>query len=332
MVKFGFGTIPMDLDSTISLISFAEKLGYDYAWMPDQTFYRDPYVMLGAVALKTKKIQLGVGVTNPYTRHPAMTARAVATVDELSKGRMNLGIGAGNRRELLIPLGYNQKFVADMCRDTAIITKRLFNGDYVTYEGKTVVKGIKLDFQARKNIPIYLAGRGPRILKYAGEIADGAIIGAFVGKEGMDYAFKQIKKGLDQSGRTFKDIDVVSWVGCTITDKKKEFIQSRKPSVAHIMGGATFKTLKMIGIEENVIESVQKAYNRGGSSKAAKYVTDEAIEKMSLFGTAEECTEKIECLFQQGIKQFSLLTGNGNLDRIKNTIEKFSNEVASNFT
>ena len=57
MIKFGFGGYPRDLKTSISLISFAEKLGYDYAWMSDQTFYRDPFVMLGAVALNTKKFR-----------------------------------------------------------------------------------------------------------------------------------------------------------------------------------------------------------------------------------------------------------------------------------
>jgi len=331
MVKFGFGTLPMDLNSTLSLISYAETLGYDYAWMPDQTFYRDPLVMLGVIALNTTKIQLGVGVTNPYTRHPAITARAVATVDELSGGRMNLGIGAGNGRELLRPLGFERKHAATMCRDAAIIARSLFKGEKVTYGGKVVAKGVKLSFKARSDIPIYIAGQGSKILEASGEVADGAIIGSLITQGGLDYAFSNINKGAKKSGRSIKDIDIVSWVGCAITDEKKDFIRRRKPGVARILGEASVKTLRQIGIEEEVIEAVKQAYAKGGRSNAAKYVPDEAVEKINVVGTAQECADKIGWLFHRGVDQFALLTVGCELDSIKKTIEKFATEVISRF-
>lgn len=334
MVKFGFGQIPMDLASTLSFVSLAEKLEYDYAWMPDQTFYRDPYVMLGAAALKTTKIQLGVGVTNPYTRHPAMTARAVATVDELSGGRMNLGIGSGNRDHLLNPIGFKRKNVAPMCRDAVIIIKKLFKGETVTHNGKVVAKGVKLDFKVPRDIPIYIAARGPKLLEVAGEVADGVIIGALVGKKGLDYAFKQINKGLEKSGRSLNDIDIVSWVRCTMTDNKKEFIRKSKAGVAnfHIMrGGSNAKTLKLIGIGEEAIENVKRAYEKGEPSKAIEYIPDEVVEELNVYGTAQECADKIEWLFQNGIKQFAFLTGGRDLAHMKGTLENFASEIISKF-
>src|SRR5689334_25248596 len=72
-----------------------EDLGYDGLWLADQRFYREPYVSLAYCATRTSKIQLGVGVTDPYTRHPALTAMAIATLDEVAHGRAVLGIGAG---------------------------------------------------------------------------------------------------------------------------------------------------------------------------------------------------------------------------------------------
>ena len=106
MLRFGFAHVPSEhVDRHVELVQLAEELGFDCAWIPDQTFYRDPYVVLAALARATSTIALGVGVTNPFTRHPAMTARAIASVEELAPGRVALGVGAGNVRELLAPLG-----------------------------------------------------------------------------------------------------------------------------------------------------------------------------------------------------------------------------------
>ncbi len=108
-MRFGFGTVPAGPpQDTAALVAHAERLGFDVAWMPDQTFYRDPYITLAACVQHTSTITLGLGVTNPYTRHPAMTARAAATLAELCHGRFILGIGAGNRKELIEKIMFNQ--------------------------------------------------------------------------------------------------------------------------------------------------------------------------------------------------------------------------------
>src|SRR5207244_5865725 len=70
-------------------------LGYDYLWLADERFFREVYASLTLCALRTERIKLGPCVTDPYSRHPAMTAMAIATVDEISRGRAVLGIGAG---------------------------------------------------------------------------------------------------------------------------------------------------------------------------------------------------------------------------------------------
>ena len=128
-MRFGFGTVPAGPPhETVALVQFAERLGFDVAWMPDQTFYRDPFLTLAACAQGTRTITLGVGVTNPYTRHPAMIARAAATLSELCQGRFVLGIGAGNRKELIDLLGLPSDRAGARCRETALTVKRLLAG------------------------------------------------------------------------------------------------------------------------------------------------------------------------------------------------------------
>ena len=95
------------------------------AWIPDQTFFRDPFLVMAHWAQATENIQLMIGVTNPYTRHPAQVARAIATVDEISGGRANLGIGSGNRRELLLPMGFEQDAAAARTREMLTLVRAL---------------------------------------------------------------------------------------------------------------------------------------------------------------------------------------------------------------
>jgi len=132
-LKFGFGHVPsQDYREHVRLIQLAEELGFDYAWVADQTFHRDPVAVIAAAALATQAIQLGIGVANPFTRHPAMLARSAATLDEMAEGRFSLGIGAGNRKELLRPLGLDDGDAAIRCTEMAELVRALLNGGPVT--------------------------------------------------------------------------------------------------------------------------------------------------------------------------------------------------------
>src|SRR5918999_3272924 len=161
-LAFGFAHVPSEHWSRhVELVREAERLGFDYAWIPDQTFYRDPYVILTALALSTERIRLGVGVTNPYTRHPAMAGRAIASVSELAAGRVSLGVGAGNVRELLSPLGLAFDRPAARCREMVELVKRTLepstNG--TGYVGDVYrMEGASLEFAVDEPIPVYLAG------------------------------------------------------------------------------------------------------------------------------------------------------------------------------
>jgi 5,10-methylenetetrahydromethanopterin reductase len=131
--------------------------------------------VLAAIALGTERLRIGPAVTDPYTRHPAITAAAIATLDELSGGRARLGIGAGiaGFENLDIQLRHPATAVAE-----AIDTIRpLLAGQTTTVEGKVVtLRGGHLLFPARADLPIYVAAAGPRMLKTAGSVADGIIV------------------------------------------------------------------------------------------------------------------------------------------------------------
>ncbi len=333
-MKFGFGHVPSEhFERHVELVALAEDLGYDYAWIPDQTFYRDTYVMLTACAAKTKRIRLGVGVTNPYTRHPAIAARAIATVDEISGGRAVLGIGAGNNKELLAPLGIDQGRAAAKCKEMLLVVREMLSGQTVAFKGEEfTVDGVGMEFETRPDIPLYLAGRGPMILAAGGEVADGVIIGGLCSEKGLRYAFDLIKRGASQAGRDLAAMDTVSWVTVHLAEDRQSVLDNLRPVVGHIMGGAPETVLQTLGFEPGFIAELKKKYRAGGPKGVTSMITDDAIEAFTIVGDAVECAERIKNLEKWGMTQVSLLMPPGTTGDYALLLKKFAEQVMPKFS
>lgn len=312
-MRFGFGTVPSGPpDKTVALFQFAEQLGFAVGWMPDQTFYRDPFITLTACAQGTHTITLGLGVTNPYTRHPAMTARAAATLAELSNGRFILGIGAGNRKELLDLLGLPADAAAGRCRETVLTIKRLLEGKTVIYKSPTLtMHGVALEMPPPPQTPVYLAARGPQILRAAGEVADGVIIGALVSEAGLAYALTQVRDGARKVGRMLDQLEVVSWVTTIVTEHKAEFVERLRPTVAHICGGAPEEVLDAIGLSKTRVRELKGAYHQGGPAGAVHLADPSLVELLTIVGEPSEVVERVLALSEFGVNQLAVLMPGG---------------------
>jgi 5,10-methylenetetrahydromethanopterin reductase len=309
-MKFGFGFVPkMPLAESLQIVRKGEELGYDMIWIPDQSFYRDPFLVMAAWAQVTSKVEFMIGVTNPYTRHPAQVARSIATLDEITNGRANLGIGAGNRRELLLPMGHEQTAAAARCREMANIVRRLLKGEKVHYSSEYVVaEGIALEWKPpRADLPIYIAGRGGMLLETAGEVADGAIVGAVVSPGGLDFAFNAIARGAEHAGKPLSDVKVVSWVTMRVTEDIDSIRDRLKASIAHIIGGAPENFLLALGLEEEFIKTLKATYFKGGQAAAAEFVTDREIDMLSVVGDAKSVRAKVRRLAERGVDQIGVL-------------------------
>lgn len=333
-MKFGFGFVPkMSLADTLRITQRGEELGYDMAWCPDQTFFRDPFLILAHWAQATQHIRLIVGVTNPYTRHPVQVARAVGTLNEMANGRANLGIGAGNRRELLLPMGYEQTAAAERCREMAVIVRDLLQGQKLHYRSEYVVADdVKLDWTPeRPDVGIYIAARGGKTLEAAGEVADGAVIGALISDAGLDYAFDAIERGARRAGRSLNNIEIVSWVTCLVVDDRSTVEARLKNSVAHIIGGAPEPLLRAIGLEADYISALKVSYQEGGSAKAAQHVTWREIDMLAVVGDADKVSETVERLAKRGVNQVGVLLTEPDTQGNISVIERIAREVIPNF-
>src|SRR5438270_8958126 len=170
-MDFGFTLKPEhDLKRTTELARRAEAGGFSYGWLFDShVLWREPYVLLTLMAQATDRMRLGTCVTNPATREPTVTASALAVLNELSGGRMDLGIGRGDSARRV--LGKKPTDLA-MLEEATTVIRGLCEGREVTYEGTT----LRFDWTGKQRLPVWIAGYGPKALELTGRIADGAII------------------------------------------------------------------------------------------------------------------------------------------------------------
>src|SRR5579864_1051446 len=137
----------------VELAKHAEELGYDYIWVADEKFYRDPMVVLSAMALQTSHVILGTGVTEPYARHPALIAMALGTLAEVAPRRVVIGIGAGGPG--FPPMGVVRRKPARALVEAVAILRGLLAGERVTTEGEVLsFRGGSLNFPSQP-LPIY---------------------------------------------------------------------------------------------------------------------------------------------------------------------------------
>src|SRR3954449_6451895 len=170
-MDFGFTLKPEhSLDRTVALARQAETAGFDYGWLFDShVLWREPYVLLALMAQATTRLRLGTCVTNPGTRDPSVTASTLAVLDELSGGRMDLGIGRGDSARRV--LGKPPTTMAHL-EESITVIKALVEGRTVEFEGTELV----LPWTGRWELPVWVAGYGPMALAMAGRVADGVIL------------------------------------------------------------------------------------------------------------------------------------------------------------
>ena len=207
----------------IEQVKLAERLGFHAFFHNDKKWARDPFARLGAATQVTQRIGLGTSVVDPYTRHPAVTAQACATLAEMAGGRLRVVMGSGSHFETLPGFGSPRPVAA--LREAARLMRALWAGDKITLDGQVIkFRDGALDWKPSEVPPLYIASRGPQILKLAGEIAEGILIGSFATPSGIEYAKQHIGKGLATAGREWHDIRMCSWIYLSLLDREDEAV------------------------------------------------------------------------------------------------------------
>ena len=284
----------------VALARRAEALGYRAVWVADEGFAQDPYVALTAIAAETASIRLGTGITNPYTRHPAVTAVAIASLDAYAGGRAFLGLGAGGMLALTA-MNVAREHPVARCRETIATCRALWNNEAVTYEGRTVrLTNARLPFAARP-IEIWVGGRGPNMLRMAGELADGALLNG-VPHFDLERVISLIRQGAASAARRVR----LAYGVYLVPDRAT--LEAVRPFFTFRLVDSPPEVRKGLGVNEDLVATLRAEIAAKGFEAAARHVSDEVLEQFVLLGDRKAMARRLgEMAARHGFDQLALL-------------------------
>lgn len=312
----------------------AEALGCSFVWANDDRLQKDPYGVLAAIALATEHVRVGPGVTNPFTRHPALLAAATATLDELSGGRAVLGLGAGGTNHRL--LGIERAAPVSTLRAAIELIRALLRGEQTSVEaaGFTAHEAV-LDFEPpRREVPVYLGARGPRMLELAGEVADAAIVGNLATVGGWRYARERVRAGAARRGRDPDDVGFTAWFYCALADEPERALEAIRPLVATSLVTSR-AILGELGLElPTRFAEAMAAHDWIPSTAAVRAagttLPTEALEWFGLAGTPGACRLRLSRLLDEfpEITQVAIVPATPAGSSAAEVVRRFLTEVA----
>jgi len=323
--RLGLYLQDMHVREMVRYSQVAEDHGFDSVWIAESRLARDAVVPVTAIATDTKRIKVGAGVINTWTRNAALIAQTWATLDELSAGRAILGLGAW-WDPLAKKVGIDRTKPLLCMKEYVQVIKRLFNAEEVTFQGEFVkMDGVKLDTlhgtgAGPRVVPIYIGGTGFQMLELAGEIADGVLLNYLVSPEYDRKAWESIRRGAQKAGRDPDKIDSPQLIACSMDDDSDKAVKLAKSHVTMTLGQQPH-IMRASGVAEDLIAAVQKEMGGwparpGGIEKATKLVPDDIVRMLTASGTPDECRAKIKEYIAAGCKSPLLLPLSGNIEYV----------------
>ena len=316
------GVSPRDtFDNMIGLVKSAEDFGFDSAWLIDIPTSKDCFISMALAAINTKQIKLGSGVINPITRHPAVSGRGLAAIQELSEGRCLVGLGTGHTDVHM--LGRKPAKIKEVEEAISLLHK-LFRGEQITNYGMNMQLNVDYD-----PIPIFLAANQPNMLRLAGKLCDGVILMGGANVEFIKWQIAHVREGAENAGRSIDDVEIDLWFPMSISDNKEEALADIRPWVAS--QAETFSYWKdlpeFLEPYRDECARIRAAYDRTHhvSRHAAhkELVSDDLANYLAVAGSAQECVERIEEIASLGVHGITtaLLPG-GRKERLRTMSEK----------
>jgi probable F420-dependent oxidoreductase len=312
-MKFGFTLKPDHrFQRSVDLAKRAEANGFAYGWMFDShVLWRDPYPLLTLIGAATHDMRLGTCVTNPATRDITVTASALATLNEITGGRMDLGIGRGDSaRRVMGKKPTTVAYMEECCR----IVRALTAGEKVTLDGTD----IQMTWASHGPVPIWVAGYGPMALAAAGRVADGIIL-QLADPDIIRWCMSFVRAAAEEAGRDPDAIEVMAAAAAYVSDD----VDAARERVRWFPALVSNHVVDLINkypkdeLPEPLWKYVEKRegydylHHAEVGSDNARFVSDEIVDRFTVAGPASVQAERLEELRDAGVTQFNVYLMNG---------------------
>jgi 5,10-methylenetetrahydromethanopterin reductase len=291
----------------------AEDLGYDSLWVTERYFHEETFSLLGFLAAATERLRLGVGVVNPYTRHPALLAMGAATLDRISGGRLMLGMGRSERLVIQDRMGIPYTRPRNTLKAAVIHIRALLAGERLetdAADGTFHLRNVGLALQpVQKPLPIYLAAIGPKALQLAGRVADGVVLNAYVPTAYVRYAVGEIRTAAQAAGRDPNAIDISCMLVVRLAEDPSGMWQSLKERLVRLLSEAYVGEilLEQGGFDPGILPMLRQRAAAQGDASAADLISDAMVDAFFLVGPADRCRARIAEYQEAGVDQALLL-------------------------
>ena len=331
MTAFGLLSFPVPGFAGI-MAAGAEDAGWDSMWFADtQNLAADVYVSLGMAAVATSTIQLSTGVTNPVTRHPAVTASAITSVQVASGGRAALGIGRGDSS-----LGFlGQRPASPALFEQYLIQLRAYlHGQPVDLDG-TVSVNEWIGATGQPPVPIDVAATGPKITALAARLADRVTfaVGADVGR--LQEAIALVRADRAAAGLDPASISVGAYVNVVAHPDRavaRSLVRGSAASFAHFSGMPGAPRVADDSMAPT-FEAIGKDYDMAGHARAdsthASTLTDDFLDVFAVVGPVDDCVSRLSSLIDVGLDRIVMVPGSRDADQheLMGSIARLSGEV-----
>jgi 5,10-methylenetetrahydromethanopterin reductase len=264
-------------------------------------------------------------VTDPYIRHPAVTAMGIATLDELSNGRAMLGVGAGVSG--FAEMKVERRKPAQAMREMVAVFRGLLGGGVVDLHGHVIeFDHGRLDFRPiRADVPVYIASNGPLGLALAGEIAEGAVMQSAVAGKLIDWMLQHVSKGATRVGRDLSEVDVVARVNVCIHVDPKVAKDLMRPSIVRTLVAQQpeFRTFKTAGLEipdelRQAVTSLSYTHDPEILAPVATMIPDEFVDAITLAGTVDQVATQVIRMIRHGVTHVMIypMAPDGNVEDV----------------
>jgi 5,10-methylenetetrahydromethanopterin reductase len=327
-----------------------DRHGFDTIWLAEaypwwrkhQMEARSSTALSAVIGRETDQVTVGWGIISPYTRHPLQVAmEARVTQEAVGEGRFRLGFGASKIFMREIGEGADKPArPLTAIRESIEIVRRTLEGEAFEFAGKeyqAAVPALSPEAETpRWDVPLYVAGTGPKMQQLAGEVSDGLLTASISTPAFLSYSRENMKIGADRAGRDVDELDLGATIVASIHEDRDRGRQGAREiagmylanKVQNIRGSADV-LLEKAGLTLDEIAPVADAMERGGRLAAADAVSDEILDKCEpIAGTPRDCIEAIERYSDAGCTHIMLELWGEDRDR---QIELFGSEVLPHF-
>jgi len=302
--NFGVGTDGgTSMRETVELAKQAEALGFHSFWLAEGYHSRSAIVRASLIAASTRQIKIGLGILSPHTKHPALLAMDAASLDEVARDRVILGVG--RVLNALRKHAIDSRGTLQLVKESIEIIRGILGGEQFQYHGNRfniASPGSRLDLEPCGKIPVYVGATGPEMLRLAGQYADGILFNYPCTPEFIRYAMLIIEEGLSRAGRKPDDFDVAAYLLISVDNDEEAAINAAKRFVAQKLPTRHSDMLRHAGVTQAEISAVRDSVQKLGLMKAAALIDDDVVRKVTIAGTPDQVVQGLTRFLSTGLK------------------------------